>query len=125
MEQTLASQLGIVPLLYYPAFFSLTGAMQGLSVDQTLERARSNFLPLMQRNLAFWIPIQFIQFSYIDPDLQIPFLSACGLCWTIILSLAAGSASKYNKDVVERYTEEVMAESETAVPVLSASYNEA
>ena len=26
MEQTLASQLGIVPFLYYPAFFALTGA---------------------------------------------------------------------------------------------------
>lgn len=98
MEQTLASQLGIVPFLYYPAFFALTGVVQGLTVDGSIERAKENFLPLMQRNLLFWIPVQFVQFGFIAPDLQIPFLSVCGLGWTFILSVAAGSAKKYSAD---------------------------
>lgn len=97
MEQTLASQLGIVPFLYYPVFFSLTAAVQGLPANAALERAKENFVPLMKRNLLFWIPVQFIQFGFIDEQLQIPFLSAAGLCWTFILSMAAGSASSYNK----------------------------
>jgi hypothetical protein len=92
MEQTLSSQLGIVPFLYYPAFFTLTGAIQGLTSSQALTRAKENFLPLMKRNLLFWIPVQFIQFGYIQEDLQIPFLSVAGLAWTFILSVYAGSA---------------------------------
>ncbi|KAL3906166.1 MAG: hypothetical protein SGARI_004123 [Bacillariaceae sp.] len=75
MEETLASQLGIVPFLYYPAFFALTGFMQGLTPSGAVSRAKENFIPLMKRNLLFWIPMQFIQFGYIQEDLQIPFLS--------------------------------------------------
>eukprot|EP00980_Cylindrotheca_fusiformis_P021314 scaffold8211_cov117-Cylindrotheca_fusiformis.AAC.10 len=98
MEQTLASQLGIVPFFYYPVFFSLTGAIQGLSVSGSITRAQENFLPLMKRNLMFWIPVQFVQFGYIQEDLQIPFLSICGLAWTFILSVAAGSAKSYTPE---------------------------
>jgi len=98
VEQTLASQLGIVPFLYYPAFFSLTGVVQGLSFSQGLTRAKENFLPLMQRNLLFWIPVQFVQFGFIQEDLQIPFLSACGLAWTFILSVSAGSTKNYSPE---------------------------
>jgi hypothetical protein len=103
MEQTLASQLGIVPLFYYPVFFSLTAFIQGLSADGAVERAKEMFVPLMKRNLLFWIPVQFVQFGFIDENLQIPFLSVAGLCWTFILSASAGSASSYNKSNVADY----------------------
>lgn len=105
MEQTLASQLGIVPFLYYPAFFALTGAIQGLTPSGALTRAKENFLPLMKRNLLFWIPVQFVQFGYIQEDLQIPFLSVCGLAWTFILSTAAGNAKTYT---IEKEVQETM-----------------
>jgi hypothetical protein len=98
VEQTLASQLVIVPLFYYPVFFSLTGAIQGLSVSGSISRAQDMFLPLMKRNLMFWLPVQFIQFGYIQEDLQIPFLSICGLAWTFILSKSAGSAKSYTPE---------------------------
>lgn len=104
MEQTLASQLGIVPFMYYPAFFALTGAVQGLSVSGAVTRAQENFLPLMKRNLLFWIPVQFVQFGYIQEDLQIPFLSVCGLAWTFILSVAAGSTKNYSPEKVAEET---------------------
>eukprot|EP00531_Pseudo-nitzschia_arenysensis_P002646 CAMPEP_0116128684 /NCGR_PEP_ID=MMETSP0329-20121206/7490_1 /TAXON_ID=697910 /ORGANISM="Pseudo-nitzschia arenysensis, Strain B593" /LENGTH=293 /DNA_ID=CAMNT_0003622837 /DNA_START=168 /DNA_END=1049 /DNA_ORIENTATION=- len=94
MEQTLASQLGIVPFMYYPAFFTISGAIQGLSASASWTRAQETFIPLMKRNLLFWIPVQFIQFGYIQEDLQIPFLSCAGLVWTFILSVYAGSATK-------------------------------
>lgn len=95
MEQTLASQLGIVPFLYYPVFFSLTGFIQGLTASQALDRARETFVPLMKRNLLFWIPVQFVQFGFVEEGLQIPFLSVCGLGWTFILSVMAGSTKSY------------------------------
>lgn len=97
-EQTLASQLGIVPFLYYPVFFALTGVMQGLTSEEALNRAQETFIPLMKRNLLFWIPVQFVQFGFIPTDLQIPFLSICGLCWTFILSAYAGKAKGYSSE---------------------------
>ena len=98
MERSLASQLIIVPFLYYPVFFTFTGYIQGLSFDEGIERAKQNFVPLMKRNLLFWIPVQFVQFCYIPTDLQIPFLSCAGLAWTFILSVLAGSAKKYSNE---------------------------
>ena len=80
--------------------------MQGLSTNGALERAKANFLPLMLRNLLFWIPVQFLQFGFIDEHLQIPFLSVAGLCWTFILSLAAGSARNYNNQANSMQQEE-------------------
>jgi hypothetical protein len=96
MEQTLASQLGIVPFMYYPAFFALTAVVQGLSMSGAVARAQEKFLPLMKRNLVFWIPVQFVQFGFLPEDLQIPFLSVCGLAWTFILSAAAGSTKTFS-----------------------------
>ena len=104
MERALASQLVIVPFLYYPVFFTFTGYMQGLNVQEGLERAKQNFVPLMKRNLLFWIPVQYVQFCYLPTDLQIPFLSCAGLAWTFILSIMAGSAKKYSKDAAEHET---------------------
>jgi hypothetical protein len=77
--------------LYYPVFYLITGAVQGLTLDQTIARAKDTFIPLMKRNLIFWIPVQFGTFGYIEENLQIPVLIVCGLVWTVILSLSAGS----------------------------------
>ncbi|KAL3804697.1 hypothetical protein HJC23_008512 [Cyclotella cryptica] len=98
MERSLASQLIIVPFLYYPVFFTLTGYIQGLNLEEGITRAKQNFFPLMKRNLLFWVPVQFIQFCYIPTDLQIPFLSCAGLAWTFTLSILAGRAKSYSND---------------------------
>jgi protein Mpv17 len=93
IEQALVSQLVIIPTLYYPFFFAVTGAVQGLSPQETLERAKTTFVPLMTRNLVFWIPVQFGVFLTIpDQATQIPVLIGFGLIWTVILSVLAGSA---------------------------------
>ena len=62
----------------------------------------------MKRNLLFWIPVQFIQFGYIQEDLQIPFLSLCGLAWTFIISISAGSTKQYNASPEDEIVEEMM-----------------
>jgi len=93
VEQTIVSQLVIIPTLYYPFFFAITGAVQGLTIDQTIQRAKDTFVPLMKRNLLFWLPVQFIAFAFVEENLQIPVLIVCGLVWTIILSMSAGAAT--------------------------------
>jgi len=92
-EQTLVSQLVLIPALYYPVFYITTSFVQNLTVEQMIERAKETFIPLMKRNLQFWIPVQFAVFGFVDEDLQIPILIVAGLVWTIILSILAGNVS--------------------------------
>lgn len=103
MEQALVSQVVIIPIAYYPVFFAVTGAVQGLTVKETVDRAKSSFWSLMLRNWCFWIPLQFAIFGFVpDEDAQISILIACGLVWTVILSVLAGAATpkeRYNEPV--------------------------
>lgn len=92
LERTVANQLGVVPLVYYPLFFSLTGIIQGLTVEETKARAREKFLPLIGRNLQFWLPVQIVQFEFVPLELQVTWVAAFGLVWKIILSTLAGDA---------------------------------
>lgn len=102
LETTLISQLVIIPIIYYPVFYAVTGAVQGLTIDQTVQRAKDTFIPLMKRNLLFWIPVQFGTFGFVQEDLQIPLLILCGLAWTVILSISAGAINTADdKDINE------------------------
>lgn len=99
MERALVNQLIVVPFFYYPVFFLFSGVQLGLTWNEGMDRAKQNFLPLMKRNLLFWVPIQYAQFAFVPLDLQIPFLCVAGLVWTYILSILAGSAQKYSNEV--------------------------
>jgi len=55
------NQFAAIPFVYMPLFFSLTGALAGLDINQSIARAQSLYLPLLQRNWAFWLPVQFLQ----------------------------------------------------------------
>jgi len=104
LEQSLVCQLALVPLTYYPVFYILTSFVQGLSVEDGIARAKETFIPIMKRNVAFWIPVQFAVFGFVEEDLQIPLLCLSGIIWTVILSLSAGNTKKYSqeKDFIAR-----------------------
>lgn len=91
IECTAFNQLVIVPVVYYPLFFAVTGAVQGLSLEASLARARERFLDLCTRNWKFWIPAQFCQFAFLDMEWQVPYTCIMGLVWNVILSASAGS----------------------------------
>ena len=92
VECTAFNQLLVVPIVYYPLFFGITGAVQGLSLKESLARARAQFVDLTIRNWKFWIPAQLVQFYLLPIDLQVPFTCVMGLVWNVILSAVAGSA---------------------------------
>jgi hypothetical protein len=91
-EQTMVYQLCVVPLIYYPVFFTFTGLVQGLTVQETWQRARTDFVPCWKRNLLFWVPMQFFMFGFLDEKWQIPFSCVMGIVWSTILSAFAGRA---------------------------------
>ena len=92
VESTVFNQLVVVPVVYYPLFFAVTGAVQGLTAEQSLARARSQFLSLTLRNWKFWVPAQFCQFAFLDLEWQVPYTCIMGLVWNVILSAWAGDA---------------------------------
>jgi hypothetical protein len=103
LEQSLASQMLIIPLVYYPIFFAITGWVQGLTAQETVQRAQATAVPLMLRNWAYWIPVQYAVFHFInDEATQIPILIACGLLWNVILSVVAGAVKP--EPVIQEYT---------------------
>merc|ERR1711871_511978 len=104
-ERTGINQLIIVPIVYYPLFFAVTGAVQGLTNEQSLRRAQENFAPLLSRNLLFWLPTQFVQFYYVEPEWQVTYVCVAGLVWNVILSALAGNAGEQEAEVeVQRGT---------------------
>ena len=92
VECTMFNQLVVVPIVYYPLFFGTTGLVQGLTLDESLQRARERFVDLTLRNWKFWIPAQLLQFALLPEELQVPYTCVMGLVWNIILSASAGSA---------------------------------
>ena len=91
-EATLFNQLLVIPIIYYPLFYAITGPMQGLTQDESIERARSQFVPITIRNWKFWIPANFAQFVLLEEQYQVPYTCVMGLIWNVILSASAGAA---------------------------------
>uniref|UniRef100_A0A7S1YLY7 Uncharacterized protein n=1 Tax=Ditylum brightwellii TaxID=49249 RepID=A0A7S1YLY7_9STRA len=87
------NQFVMVPLAYMPLFFAITGTLRGLSVHESVDRAKGLVIPLLIKNYSFWLPVQFIQFYAIDPNWQIPYLCVAGLIWNAILSSMAGNTT--------------------------------
>lgn len=90
VTKTCLCQFGTIPLVYIPLFFALTGLLRGLTLQQTWDRACSLFLPLLRRNVTFWIPVQTFQFLAVDLEWQVPYVCAAGFVWSIILSNLTG-----------------------------------
>ncbi len=82
----LVNQLIIIPIIYYPSFFFISGIIQNLSVKEMIDRGSKKIKKLLRRNWLFWIPVQFVQFRFVPEPYQIPFLCIVGLLWTFILS---------------------------------------
>jgi hypothetical protein len=83
--------------------------VQGLTVDETVARARENWLPLIRRNLQFWLPVQIVQFEFVPEELQVTWVAVFGLVWKIILSTLAGDAKR---DIVRADADIVRTEAE-------------
>jgi hypothetical protein len=49
LEQMVRSQVGVIPFMYYPAFFALSGAVHGLSVEGAMNGPRRIFFHLWNK----------------------------------------------------------------------------
>uniref|UniRef100_A0A7S3P9H4 Peroxisomal membrane protein MPV17 n=1 Tax=Amphora coffeiformis TaxID=265554 RepID=A0A7S3P9H4_9STRA len=87
------AQFCFIPFLYYPTYLLLVPALRSLAApDPEAERTRLRNQVLerlpatLVRNWSFWVPVQFIQFSMVPPELQVTYCAAFGVVWNAILS---------------------------------------
>ena len=92
IECTAFNQLIVVPFIYYPLFFGITGAVQGLTPERSFERGKEIVVGITLKNWAFWMPVQMVQFLWLPLELQVPYACVMGLVWNVILSALAGDA---------------------------------
>ena len=93
LERTIANQLFVVPLVFFPLFFGVTGAVQGLSRQASWQRMRENYLPMCWHSLVFWFPIQIVQFLVLPLKWQASSVQAISFVWNMILSSLVGSCN--------------------------------
>jgi len=86
VECTLINQCIVVPLLYVPLFFLLSGLTRGLSARAIVSEVRSKALKLLTTNWRFWLPVQIAIFSCIPPQAVVPATCLAGIAWNVILS---------------------------------------
>ena len=82
--------------MHYPVFYAVTGAVQGLTLNESFRRAEDTFLSIMKRHLTFWVPLQFFTLAFVPKDGQLPLILLFGLAWTVILSNLMGSAKYFS-----------------------------
>jgi len=93
LERTMANQLVVVPLIFFPLFFGVTGAVQGLTHAASWQRMRENYLRMCWHSLMFWFPIQIVQFLVLPLEWQATSVQAISFVWNMILSSLAGSCN--------------------------------
>ncbi|EOD14505.1 hypothetical protein EMIHUDRAFT_461485 [Emiliania huxleyi CCMP1516] len=96
-KRVAVNQFVVSPLVYFPLFWLCTGVIQGLSLGETVSRARAGFRKLYSRSLLYWLPVQCVQFSLVPQRYKVVFLSVAGLLWTTLLSVVAGSVQRWRQ----------------------------
>ena len=91
-EMTLVNQLCVVPFLYLPLFFLLSGLAKRTQPCKILSDARSLYVPTLVRNWSFWLPVQCALFALLPAELLVPATCLAGVAWNFILSSLASTA---------------------------------
>ncbi|PFH46981.1 hypothetical protein AMATHDRAFT_68607 [Amanita thiersii Skay4041] len=68
-------------------FLTSMGIMEGRSPSQITEKVQDLFKPAIVTNWQVWPVAQFVNFRYMPLPYRVPFQSACGVFWTLYLSI--------------------------------------
>ncbi|KNC84259.1 hypothetical protein SARC_03530 [Sphaeroforma arctica JP610] len=85
VAKRLAADQFVFAPVFIPSFMSLTLILQGKIADVPKKLADA-WWPTVKANWAVWIPAQYINFSFVSPNLQVLFANCVGLVWHVYLS---------------------------------------
>lgn len=78
------------PIMYFPAFYLLRGAMAGEAPTESLGKYKSDVWVNLKALWMVWVPAQLVNFSMVPMHLRIPFVAGVSFAWTVILSVLRG-----------------------------------
>jgi hypothetical protein len=118
------AQFAFIPLCYYPAFLLTVPALRaGFRPGSDVERNKLTQdllgkLPVtLLRNWAFWLPVQFVQFSFIPTEMQVTYCASFGVIWNAILSYSTMQAgASATEEDTKRLKDKPQLEVEMATP---------
>lgn len=79
------------PVLYFPAFYLLRGAMEGRTASSSLSKCRKDMWDNVKHLWTIWVPAQLINFSLVPIHLRVPFVAAVSFLWCVVLSALRGA----------------------------------
>ena len=75
------------PVMTY-VFFTSGGLLEGKSHQDTWDELKQKFLTVYKADWAFWPPVQFVNFYFIQPKFRVLYVSVAALVWSTFLSFA-------------------------------------
>ncbi|GAA6020519.1 hypothetical protein JCM11491_001383 [Sporobolomyces phaffii] len=85
LKRVAADQLGMAPISLLIFLFSMS-LLEGLNGEETQEKIKNNYWPILFVNWQVWPLLQLINFRYVPLKYRVPFGSILGILWTGFLS---------------------------------------
>ena len=80
------------PVLVIPSFYVVTGLVKGQSPGQVAEQLREEWLEASTGSVLFWMPISFMNLSWVRQELRVPVTSAASFFHKLWLSWLSNRA---------------------------------
>ena len=74
-----------VPFLYTPSFFISTSLLQGNSLESSIFSMKNGLIPSITACWIMWIPLQFINFTFLPNHIRPTFVNFGCLVWSVII----------------------------------------
>ncbi|GAA5849041.1 hypothetical protein JCM8547_006421 [Rhodosporidiobolus lusitaniae] len=84
-KRVAADQLGMAPISLVIFLLSMS-LLEGLNAEETRQKIRDQYWPILSVNWQVWPILQLINFRYVPLPYRVPFGSICGIAWTCFLS---------------------------------------
>lgn len=74
------------PFIYMPGFYFGVGAMRGESLSEIGSKMTEEAPSTLAKCTVFWLPASAVQYSMVPAAMQIPYMSALSIVWSVILA---------------------------------------
>ncbi|GAA6061144.1 hypothetical protein JCM10212_001744 [Sporobolomyces blumeae] len=85
LKRVAADQVGMAPISLLIFLFSMS-MLEGLDGEETQQKIKDNYWPILFVNWQVWPILQLINFRYVPLKYRVPFGSILGILWTGFLS---------------------------------------
>ncbi|GAA5907140.1 Mpv17/PMP22 family protein [Sporobolomyces salmoneus] len=98
LKRVAADQLGMAPISLLIFLFSMS-LLEGLNGEETQEKIKNNYWPILFVNWQVWPILQLINFRYVPLRYRVPFGSILGILWTGFLSFKTADSGAHDSSV--------------------------